>query len=160
MMAEQANSPAQTDAQPEWELQVSSRWLARWGIIFAVVIVATFSVTALLLRAEESGVYFRAVDQVAVVLIGLVLSTGPLLLTRPRLRAGKSGVSVRSIVGEKLIGWDEVVRLTFPKGGSWARVDLPDYEYVPVLAVHARDGESAALAVEKFREIEARYRPS
>lgn len=140
-----------------WEVQARSRRLARLGVAFAVLIVATFVVLGLLLRVEQTGVQFRAADQVAMVCVGLVLSTGPLLLTRPRLRAGAAGVAVRNVLGERLVPWSEVVALTFPKGGAWARVDLPDDEYLPVLAVYAKDGERAAAAVERFREVAAKY---
>jgi hypothetical protein len=151
--------PAQRSApDQEWELNVRPKWMARWAVAIALLVFATSVVLAVLLRSTHTGVYFRLADQIAMVGIGAVIAGCALLLTRPRLRVGSQGVSVRNALGEKLIPWRDVVALTFPKGSSWARVDLPDYEYVPVLALQARDKHQAAVAVEKFRELEARYR--
>ncbi len=47
--------------------------------------------------------------------------------------------------------------LFFDHGAPWARLELPFDEYVPVVAIQARDGERAVDALERFRELESRY---
>ncbi|MFD4182646.1 PH domain-containing protein [Rhodococcus sp. NPDC058514] len=123
----------------------------------ASVFVLVFVVLAVLLRSSATGVYFRLIDQLAMVGIGAILAGGALLLTRPRLRANASGVWVRNAFGERFVEWDLVRGLTFPDGAAWARIELPDDEYIPAMAIQANDREYAVNAVRKFRELESKY---
>ena len=49
--------------------------------------------------------------------------------------------------------------MSFPRGARWARVDLPDDEYIPVMAIQAVDKERAVEAMDNVRGLLARYRP-
>ena len=138
--------------------KVRPRKTARYAIGVAVLLVVLFSVVGALLRTSATGVYFRAADQVAMVLFGFLLAGLVLLLTRPRLRVNASGVDVRNGLGEKHIDWDLVQGLSFPDGAAWARIELPDDEYVPVLAIQANDKQHAVEAVQAFRALDARHR--
>jgi hypothetical protein len=51
------------------------------------------------------------------------------------------------------------VDVSFPVGARWARVDLPDDEYVPAMAIQAIDKERAVAAMDSVRALLARYRP-
>ena len=53
----------------------------------------------------------------------------------------------------------DVVGLTFPPGARWARVDLPDDEYIPLMAIQAVDKQRAVDAMDTVRSLLARYRP-
>ena len=46
---------------------------------------------------------------------------------------------MRNLFGDRLIPWSDVVDVSFPQGARWARVDLPDDEYIPVMAIQAVD---------------------
>ena len=72
---------------------------------------------------------------------------------------GAQGVAVRNLLGYRLIPWSDVVDVTFPQGARWARVDLPDDEYIPVMAIQAVDKERAVDAMDSVRGLLARYRP-
>ena len=72
--------------------------------------------------------------------------------------ANAAGVEVRNLVSARLFEWDRVRGLTYPEKGSSAQLELPDDEHVPVLAVRASDGEQAVAAMDRFRELDARYR--
>ena len=74
-------------------------------------------------------------------LLGVVIAGVVLLFARPRLRVGAAGLSVRNLLGDKLVPWTDVVDVSFPPGARWARVDLPDDEYIPVMAIQAVDKE-------------------
>ena len=74
-----------------------------------------------------------------------------LLFARPRLRVGAQGVAVRNLFGYRLIPWSDVVGVSFPRGARWARVDLPDDEYVPVMAIQAVDKDRAVDAMDRVR---------
>src|SRR6202023_1007350 len=98
-------------------------------------------------------------DQVAIAVLGLVIAGGVLLFARPRLRAGPAGLSVRNLFGYRLIPWADVVGVSFPAGRRWARIDLPDDESVPVMAIQAVDKDRAVEAMDTVRSLLARYRP-
>lgn len=132
--------------------------VAAW--VGAVVTVVAFTMIALLLRNSPTGVYFRLADQVALVLMGLFVAAGLLLFARPRVRADAAGVEVRNIVVTRHLPWDAVQRVAFPDGASWARLDLPDDEYLPVLAIQAVDGQHAVDAITKVRALHAAARAS
>jgi hypothetical protein len=131
--------------------------VAAW--IGAVVLVAVMVVIAALLPTTvNAGVYFRLADQVALVLLGLLFAAGALLLARPRVRADADGVEVRNTGLPRRLAWRDVRRVAFPDGASWARLDLPDDEYLPVLAVQAADGARAVEAITALRALHAAAR--
>jgi len=96
---------------------------------------------------------------VAIALLGAVIAAVVLMFARPRLRVGRSGLAVRNLVGYRLIPWSEVVGVSFPQGARWARVDLPDDEYMAVMAIQAIDKRRAVDAMNRVRELIGRYRP-
>ena len=49
--------------------------------------------------------------------------------------------------------------LSFPKGSRMARLELPEFEYVPLWAIQSGDKERALRSVEEFRALEAKYMP-
>jgi hypothetical protein len=121
----------------------------------SVVIVGLFVAIALVLRNSDTGVFFRLADQVALVVLGLLIAGGLLLLARPRVRADADGIEVRNILVKRRFRWTDVVRVAFPDGASWARLDLPDYEYLAVQAVQAVDGQRAVEAMRRLRALHA-----
>jgi hypothetical protein len=121
--------------------------------IGAVVFVTVFTVVAILLRDTPTGVYFQISDQVAMVGIGVALAAGALLFARPRVRADADGIEVRNMLGARRFQWDVVEHVSFPDGSAWARLELPDDEFVPILAVQAIDGERAVAATRELRRI-------
>jgi hypothetical protein len=143
-----------------WELQVRPHLTAYFAYGAAILILAASIVVGLLLKARSTGVVFQTADQVAMAGLGVVIAAVVLLFARPRLRAGKSGLAVRNMLGEKLIAWHEVVEVSFPAGARWARVDLADDEYIPLMAIQAVDKERAVAAMDRVRELLSRYRPA
>jgi hypothetical protein len=119
----------------------------------AVFFVAVFTVVAVLLPRGSTGVTFYVSDQVAMVGIGLVLGAAALWFARPRVRADGEGVEVRNMLGTHRYSWPDVESVTFPDGSPWARLELPDDEYVPILAVQAVDGEHAVTAMRELRRL-------
>ncbi|WP_309114864.1 PH domain-containing protein [Saccharothrix sp.] len=123
------------------------------AIASAVFLVVVFTIVGLLLGDTPTGVIFRTSDQVAMILLGVLLACGVLLLTRPRVRADESGVEVRNVITAHRFEWGEVLHVSFPDGASWARLELPDDEYVSIMAVQAVDREHAVAAVRALREL-------
>jgi len=128
----------------------------------AVVFVAIFSVVAVLLRNTPTGVFFQASDQVAMVGIGVLLACGALWFTRPKVAADAEGVEVRNLLGTTRFEWDVVESVSFPNGASWARLELPDDEYVPIMALQSADGARAVAGIRELRRLlkESRERSS
>jgi Bacterial PH domain len=129
----------------------------RVAVASAVVLIAVFAVVGALLRRTPTGVYFRFSDQVAMVLLGLLLAGAALLFARPRVRAGADGVEVRNLLGTRTVPWDLVLRVSFPDGAAWARLELPDDEYIPVMAIQATDHRYAVQAIRRLREVHAEH---
>lgn len=143
----------------EWDLVCRARLTPMFAYAAAVLLVVAHIAIGLVLKIGSTGVVFQTADQVAMGVLGVVLAGLALLFTRPRLRVGAPGLSVRNVFSDKLIPWADVVGVSFPVGSRWARVDLPDDEYIPVMAIQAVDKERAVHAMDAVREQLARYRP-
>ncbi len=152
-----AARPVDNPDELVWDAVVRPRRTSIYAIAVAVLLVVVFTVLGSLLRVADTGVHFRVWDQVSIALIGVLMGCAALLFTRPRLRVGPAGVTVRNLFSDKFIQWDLVRRIAFPEGASWARIDLPDDEYVPVLAVQINDRGRAVEAVKRFRELQRTY---
>ncbi len=146
-------------AQPDPEIELRSHRARLFAYVAAFVIAATLIVVGLLLKIKSTGVFFQTADQVAMAILGLVLAGLVLLFTRPRLLVGQTGLSVRNLLGDKHIPWEDVVGVSFPAGSRWARIDLPDDEYVPVLAIQAVDKDRAVDAMDTVRSALMSHRP-
>ena len=142
----------------QWELQVRPHLTPYFAYGAAIVIVAVHVAVGALLKAASTGVVFQTADQVAMAGLGVVIAGVILLFARPRLRAGKAGIAVRNMLGEKVIPWSDVAGVSFPAGARWARLDLPDDEYIPVMAIQRVDNERAVEAMDALRELVARYK--
>ncbi|HEY8371617.1 MAG TPA: PH domain-containing protein [Pseudonocardiaceae bacterium] len=126
------------------------RWVAGTA---AVVLVTVFSVVAVLLRDTPTGVYFRTSDQVAMAGLGVLLAAGALLFTRPRVVADAEGIEVRNVLTTQRFPWSMVQAVTFPSGASWGRLELPDDEYVAVMAIQSADGQYAVDSLRALRRL-------
>jgi len=138
-------------------LEVRPRRARRVALAAAVLLVVVFSVVAVLLRRTPTGVYFRFSDQVAMVVLGLLLAGAALLFTRPRVRAGVEGVAVRNLLGTRMVPWELVLRVSFPDGAPWARLELPEDEYIAVMAIQSADGRHAVQAIRALRAVHAEH---
>jgi hypothetical protein len=133
--------------------QARPRKIRVLSIVGAVVFVAVFAVVAILLRNTPTGVYFYLSDQIAMVGIGVLIACGALMFGRPRVRADLEGVEVRNMLGSRRYAWQDIESVSFPDGSAWARLEFPDDEYVPVMAVQAIDGEHAVAAMRELRRL-------
>jgi hypothetical protein len=142
----------------DWELQVRPHLTPYFAYGAAVVILAAHVTVGVLLKVASTGVYFQTADQIAIAGLGVVFAGAALLFARPRLRVGKAGLAVRNMLGEKVIAWPDVVGVSFPAGARWARVDLPDVEYIPEMAIQAVDKDRAVAAMDAVRDLASKYR--
>ncbi|MDT5090077.1 MAG: hypothetical protein QOG47_2784 [Mycobacterium sp.] len=142
-----------------WDAQLRPHLTPYVAYAVAVVLVVAHLVIGLLLKIGSTGVIFQTSDQIAMAVLGVILAGLALLFTRPRLRVGAAGLSVRNVLGDRLVPWNDIVGVSFPVGARWARIDLPDDEYVPLLAIQSVDKDRAVAAMDTVRSLLARYRP-
>ena len=143
----------------EWDLEVKPHLTPFFAYGAAAIILAAHVVVGFLLKVGSTGVFFRTYDQVAIALVGVVIAGFVCLFARPRLRVGPTGVAVRNLFAYRLFPWSEALDVSFHKGARWARLDLPDDEYVPVMAIQAVDKGRAVEAMDQVRAAFDRYQP-
>lgn len=162
VVAQGANSPESTsNTGHAWELDYRPTRLRRWAIVLAVVVVIAHAAWgATLTMGRDLGVYVGIADQIAYVVLGLIWGALILLALRIRVRAGAQGVEIHGFLRAKLYPWDEIVGFTFPYSSQWARLELPAYEHVGIMAIQAHDGDRAVNAMRTLRSIARTYKPS
>ena len=141
----------------DWDVEIRPRLTPYFAYAAAALIVAAHVTVGALLKVGSSGVIFQTADQVAIALLGCIIGGVVLLFARPRLRVGPAGVAVRNLWAYRVIPWTDVVGVSFPLGARWARLDLPDDEYIPLMAIQSVDGERAVEGMERLRGALARY---
>lgn len=123
-----------------------------WGV--AAMVMVVFGVVAVALGGGAQGTaQFRLPDQIAMVLLGALVSCGVLSLTRARVVADEQGVRVRNVVGDRLFPWQVVRAVRLDDGASWASLDLEDDDTVALLGIQSNDGERATDAVLALRRL-------
>lgn len=140
----------------EQVVEARPKRVRRVVIPVAAGMLVLFTVAGTLLRNTPTGAFFTVSDQVAMIGLGVLLAGAALLLLRPRVRADAAGIEVRNVVSTHQYSWDAVHGVSFPEGASWARLELPDDEYVPILAIQAFDGERAVVAMRELRHLRRR----
>ena len=66
---------------------------------------------------------------------------------------------VRNLLGPRRLPWALVLAVSFPDGTPWARLELPEDEYVAVMAIQAADKQHAVTALRRLRELHAVHAP-
>lgn len=123
-----------------------------WGV--AVMVLGVFAVVAVALGGGPEGdAQFKLPDQIAMVLLGALLATAVLSLTRSRVVADAEGVRVRNVVGERHFPWQVVRAVRMDDGAPWASLDLHDDDTVALLGIQSNDGERAIEAVLALRGL-------
>lgn len=143
----------------DWELTVTSKTMKTWAWIAAGVVMAVHIFMGFVVDVGDTGAQVTPIDILAFPALGLLIAGACLLLLRPRVRVNSRGVEVRNFLGARFYPWDVVHGLSFPADSQWARLELPEFEFVPMWALQARDGEAVVEAVRRFRELEDRYMP-
>lgn len=119
-------------------------------------VLAVFIVVALLMKRDNAGAYFTDKDQIATVVIGVVLAGLLIMPTRPRLIADAEAVRLRSFLGGwRVVPWDLVIRVEFPSKVRFARLVLPGEETLAIYAIQRADREHAVEAMRALRALHA-----
>nr|WP_231598927.1 PH domain-containing protein [Corynebacterium occultum] len=154
-----ADAGAMTSDKP-WELVATSKRLKLVAVILVILIMAVHIFMGVTVGIGYTGAAITPIDQFAFIGVGIIISVAAFLgLSRPRVRVNADGVEVRNLIGSRFYPWTVVYGLSFPKGHRIARLELPEFEYVPVWALQSMDGEQVVRDVAKFRDLEAKYMP-
>lgn len=154
-----ADAFALTTDKP-WELEVSSKRLRHFAWLVIVVVMAVHIFMGITVGIGYTGASITPIDQWGFVGVGVVLSiVAYIAFTRPRVRVNPDGVEVRNLIGTRFYPWTVIYGLTFPENARIARLELPEFEFVPMWAMQSADGERVVKAVSDFRVLEARYMP-
>jgi hypothetical protein len=133
---------------------------ARLAWIAAGVVFVAFIVIAVVMTHANAGASFGPKDQVGTGVLGVLIASGFLLLTRPRLVADAQSVRMRSFVGGyRTVPWDLVVAVEFPAKVRFARLVLPAEEILAIYAVQRLDKEQAVAVMRGLRILFADSHP-
>ena len=133
---------------------------ARIANITAVIVFAVFVVIAIVMPHDNAGATFGWKDQVFTVVIGAVVAGGLHLPARPRLRADREAVRMRSFLGNwRTVPWDAVSGVEFPGNVRFARLVLPGDETLALYAVQRLDRERSVETMRGLRRLFAATRP-
>lgn len=146
-----------TDEAQTWDAVLRPRVTPLFAYAVAAVVATTAVLAGVFMRVKSTGVVFRTSDQFGLAGVGIVLAGAILLMARPRLRVGPTGLGVRNMLADRLVPWNDVVDVSFPAGKRWARIELSNDEYVPVLAIQSVDRERAVIAMDTVRAAVAKY---
>ncbi|OFN76415.1 MULTISPECIES: PH domain-containing protein [unclassified Corynebacterium] len=150
---------ALTSSKP-WEYEATSPYLRKVAIVWIILVMAAHLFMGFTVGLSFTGATVTTIDKFAFPGVGVVISIlSWLALTRPRLRANSDGVEIRNILGTRFYPWQVIYGLSFPEGSRMARIELPDFEYVPVWALQSGDKQDVITKVRSFRDLEARYMP-
>ena len=142
-----AADAATTTTKP-WELEVTSQRLKIVAALAIIIVMGVHIFMASVVASGNTGAAVTTIDQWAFVGIGLII-----------VRANEDGVEIRNFIGTRFYPWDVIYGLSFPKGERWARLELPEFEFVPMWAFQSADGARVVTAVEQFRTLEDKYMP-
>ncbi|AKE39227.1 Bacterial PH domain [Corynebacterium camporealensis] len=160
MLAYTSADPFAMTSEKPWEMELSSKFLRNIAIGWVILVMIIHIFMGITLDIEFTGASVTGIDKFAFPGVGVVVSIlSWIALNRPRLRANEDGVEIRNIIGTRFYPWFVIYGLSFPEGARMARLELPEFEYVPIWAIQSGDKEKAIDAVREFRKLEARYMP-
>ncbi|WP_216587623.1 PH domain-containing protein [Streptomyces brasiliscabiei] len=112
------------------------------GAIFVVI-----TVVALLLPTLGPG------ERLSFVFTAALLAGVLWMLSRPRVVADESGVTVVNITARRRLGWAEIVQVNLRVGDPWVFLDLTDGTSLPALGI--QPGIARQRAIEDARALRA-----
>jgi hypothetical protein len=128
--------------------------MARIGYVSSVLVFGVFLVTAIVMPHANAGAHFGIKDQAGTAVVGVILGGLCLMPTRPRLRADRQAVRLRSFLGGwRTVPWDLVVAVEFPSTVRFARLVLPGEETLAIYAVQRLDKEQAVDVMRRLRAL-------
>lgn len=111
----------------------------------AILVVIT--TVAMLLEQLSPG------ERLSFILTAALLFGVLLLLSRPKVVADETGVTVVNIAGRRRLDWAQILRVNLRPGDPWVFLDLSDGTSLPVLGI--QPGIAKRRAIEDARTLRA-----
>ncbi|MCX4913461.1 PH domain-containing protein [Streptomyces sp. NBC_00687] len=92
-------------------------------------------------------------ERLSFILTAALLFGVLLLLSRPKVVADETGVTVVNIAGRRRLDWAEILRVNLRPGDPWVFLDLSDGTSLPVLGI--QPGIARRRAIEDARTLRA-----
>jgi Bacterial PH domain len=140
---------------------IRPRKIRRVCWVLAPVVALVFAVLATLLTGSVGGDtpgVFQPSDQIAMIILGLLVAGAILIFTRPKVVADTHHIVVQNVLGRHDLPWEVVRRIIFERGNPWVSLELEDDDVVAVMAVQAADKEHVVAGVRALRALLAANR--
>ncbi|MGO4460859.1 PH domain-containing protein [Streptomyces sp. M-16] len=108
---------------------------------------ATITAIALLLESLSPG------ERVSFVVTAALMSSVLVLLSRPKVVADETGVTVVNLTTTRRLEWPQILRVNLRPGDPWVFLDLSDGTSLPVLGI--QPGIARARAIDDARALRA-----
>ena len=105
-----------------------------------VALFAVLTTLALIVPTASSG------ERVSFVFTGLLCLGVLLLLSRPRVTADESGVTVVNLTTRRRLEWAEVLCVNLREGDPWVSLDLADGTSMPAMGIQPGIARRQAIA--------------
>ncbi|MEU6367587.1 PH domain-containing protein [Streptomyces sp. NPDC046931] len=113
----------------------------------AIAIFAVITTVGLLLQPLTAG------ERLSFIVTAALLCGVLLLLSRPKVVADESGVTVVNIAGSRRLDWAEILRVNLRPGDPWVFLDLSDGTSLPALGI--QPGIARQRAIQDARALRA-----
>ncbi|MFG2719996.1 PH domain-containing protein [Streptomyces sp. NPDC048416] len=105
----------------------------------AAAMLIAMTVMSLLLETLSGG------ERGSFILMAALFAGVLLLLSRPKVVADDTGVTVTNLTGGRRLAWAEIVRVNLRQGDPWVFLDLSDGTSLPVLGIQPASGRARAI---------------
>ncbi|MFB7467007.1 PH domain-containing protein [Streptomyces sp. NPDC056224] len=107
----------------------------------------TITAVAFLLENLSPG------ERISFVFTAVLLSSVPVLLSRPKVVADEAGVTVVNLTTTRRLEWAQILRVNLRPGDPWVFLDLSDGTSLPALGI--QPGVARAQAIGDARALRA-----
>ncbi|WP_328924626.1 PH domain-containing protein [Streptomyces sp. NBC_00190] len=107
----------------------------------------TITAVAFLLENLSAG------ERISFVFTAVLLSSVPVLLSRPKVVADEAGVTVVNLTTTRRLEWAQILRVNLRPGDPWVFLDLSDGTSLPALGI--QPGVAKAQAIGDARALRA-----
>ncbi|MGW0749396.1 PH domain-containing protein [Streptomyces sp. NPDC002587] len=107
----------------------------------------TITAVAFLLENLSPG------ERISFVFTAVLLSSVPVLLSRPKVVADEAGVTVVNLTTTRRLEWAQILRVNLRPGDPWVFLDLSDGTSLPALGI--QPGVARARAIGDARALRA-----
>lgn len=107
----------------------------------------TITTVAVMLERLQPG------ERISFVFVAVLLSSVLVLLSRPKVVADETGVTVVNLTTTRRLEWAQILRVNLRPGDAWVFLDLSDGTTLPALGI--QPGVARAQAIADARALRA-----